>query len=336
MKVTLYLSSFVLLGGVLSSCYSNRMLVDDDLYVMKNAELPVGESLTDETNYATYKYKKDRGVTANSYYYDPYNITAMNNCNCNPFYFTPFDCGWGNRYFGSFRLYEMYYSYGYYNAFGHNYMNQFSYNPYGYYGSAYGFLYNPYGFSAGSYMSPFYYNTSMYYGNNPYYGMNGFAYGGNYVGNNGTIYNQHNGPRGSIGGISNNENRNNSSVVKSPSTFASANGSTTVVSKPQSNRSVAGDRQKPQVRNDQGLPKSNARPAISSVKPSQTRPSYVSSSARPGASGTSNSVRQTPVRGTTTRPTTEPINRGTTSGGSVGGSSRSGGTSKPSPGVRRN
>src|SRR5574343_1630459 len=188
MKVTLYLSSFVLLGGLLSSCYSNRMLVDDDVYVMKNSELPVGESLTDETNYSTYKYKQDRGVTANSYYYDPYNITAMNNCDCNPFYFTPFDCGWGNRYYGSYHMYDMYYGYGYYNAFGHNMMNPYTYN------SLYGPMFNPYGFSYGAYYSPSYYNNSWYYESNPYIGNNGYSYGGTYVGNNGTIYNQHSGP----------------------------------------------------------------------------------------------------------------------------------------------
>lgn len=331
MKVTLYLSSFVLLGGVLSSCYSNRMLVDDDVYVMKNAELPVGESLTDETNYSTYKYKKEKGVTANSYYYDPYNISAMNNCDCNPFYFTPFDCGWGNRYYGSYHLYDMYYGYGYYNAFGHNMMNPYTYN------SLYGPMFNPYGFSYGAYYSPYYYNNSWYYGSNPYIGYNGYSYGGSYVGNNGTIYNQHSGPRGSIGGMSNNGNRNNSLVLKSPTIASSNNGSHSVVSKPQSNRILAGQQQSLGSRSTVSAEKNISRPTSGTIKPTQARPSYTSSEVRQNNTGVNTPVRQSSERSTTpSRNSNESINRGTSSGGSVGGASRSGGSSKPSPGTRRN
>ena len=45
---------------VLSGCVSISNTIDDDLYVVKGSQIPIGESLDDETNYGAYKYKKDR------------------------------------------------------------------------------------------------------------------------------------------------------------------------------------------------------------------------------------------------------------------------------------
>lgn len=350
MKVTLYLSSFVLLGGVLSSCYSNRMLVDDDVYVMKNSELPVGESLTDETNYSTYKYKQDRGVTANSYYYDPYNIAAMNACDCNPFYFTPFDCGWGTRNYGYSGLNDLYYGYGYYNAFGRylfgpGYMN-YGANQYGYYGNMFSPYYNPYGgfYFSTSYSSPFYYNNAIFYNTNPF-GYNPYSYGNsnnfgysNEYGNSNVVYNSHSGPRGSLSGYSNSGNRSNGYVIKSHSSVASNNGTHTIVVKPLTNRVHAGQQPNNSVRTESRYVVGNSRlDNASSYKPTQGRPSYNSTESRNGTTSTRPTGVPVNSRNTTIeqRGTSQPVNRGT-SGGSVGGGTRSGGANHSTPGTRRN
>jgi len=341
MKVTLYLSLFTILTGILSSCYSNRMLVDDDVYVMKNSELPVGESLTDETNYSTFKYKKDRGVTANSYYYDPYNIAAMNNCDCNPFYFTPFDCGWGTRNYGNSGLNDMYFGYGYFNAFGHyyygpGYMN-YSANQYGYYGNMYSPYYNPYGgfYFGNGYNSPYFYGNSYQYGSN----ANVFNNGSNgSSGSTGLIYNSHSGPRGSLSGYTNSGSRTNVNVIKSHSTIASGNGTHSIITKPLTNRTHAGQQQNTSVRTESRYVDGNGRvDNVSSYKPTQERPSYTSTESRGGTISTRPSGASVNSRNTTIehRGTSQSINRGT-SGGSVGGASRSGGSSHSTPGTRRN
>lgn len=344
MKVTLYLSSFVLLGGLLSSCYSNRMLVDDDVYVMKNSELPVGESLTDETNYSTYKYKQDRGVTVNSYYYDPYNIAAMNTCDCNPFYFTPFDCGWGTRSYGYSGLNDMYYGYGYYNAFGRyyfgpGYMN-YGASQYGYYGNMFSPYYNPYsGFYFGtSYSSPYYYSNAIFYNTNPF-GYNSYANGNsNSFGNSNIIYNSHSGPRGSLSGYSNTGNRANVNVIKSHSTSASSNGQHTIVTKPLTNRSHVGQQQNTSIRTQSRYVAGNNRiDNASSYKPSQSRPTYTSTESRVGTTAVRSNGATVNTRGAAIeqRGSSQPVNRGTSSG-TVSGGARSGGASHSTPGTRRN
>jgi hypothetical protein len=340
MKVTLYLSSFVLLGGVLCSCYSNRMLVDDDVYIMKNAELPVGESLIDETNYSTYKYKQDRGVTANAYYYDPYNIAAMNACGCDPFYFSAFDCGWGSRNYGYSGLNDMYYGYGYHNAFGRylfgpGYMN-YGASQYGYYGNMFSPYYNPYGgfYFGNSYSSPYFFTNSMFYGTNVY----PYSNANNIISNSGSIYNSHSGPRGSISGYSNSGNRASVYAIKAHSSSASSNGGHEIVSKPVTSRLSVGQQNAVVRIGSKEVVGSVRNTPINEIKPSQGRPVYTSTEVRNG-SGVSRSTTGTPInaRGTSIqeRPMNQPVNRGT-SGGSVGGGSRNGGSSQPASGVRRN
>lgn len=339
MKVTLYLSSFVLLGGVLSSCYSNRMLVDDDVYIMKNAELPVGESLIDETNYSTYKYKQDRGVTANAYYYDPYNIAAMNACGCDPFYFTAFDCGWGSRNYGSSGLFDMYYGYGYFNAFGNYFMNPYEHygaNQYSYYGNMYSPYYNPYGgfYFGNSYSSPYFFTNSMFYGTNVY----PYSNANNIVSNSGSIYNSHSGPRGSISGYSNSGNRASVYAIKAHSSSASSNGGHEIVSKPVTSSLSVGQQNAVVRIGSKEVVGSVRNTPMNEIKPSQGRPVYTSTEVRNG-SGVSRSTTGNPInaRGTSIqeRPMNQPVNR-ETSGGSVGGGSRNGGSSQPASGVRRN
>lgn len=341
MKVTLYLSSLTLLSGVLTSCYSNRMLVDDDVYVMKNAELPVGESLTDETNYSTYRYKKDKGVASSAYYYDPYNIAAMNYCDCNPFLFTPFDCGWGARNYGYSGLNDMYYGYGYYNAFGHyyfgpGYMN-YGAGQYGYFGNMYSPYYNPYGgfYFGTSYSSPYFSSNAFFYNTNPYgYNSNNYGNSNNYNNSN-SLYNGHSGPRGSLSGYTNSGNRNNSNLVKSHAGVSSNNESHTIVSKPLSARSLAGQNVS-SGKVDVNQSTASVR-ATKEIKPTQSRPVYTSSEVRTSPVGTNNLPSTVNARGSNSqqRPTNESINRGSV-GGNVGGGSRSGGASRPTTGVRRN
>jgi hypothetical protein len=180
---------------VLSSCYSTRPIGDDDLYVVKNSALPPGESLTDETTYSTYKYRKNRNDVSNSYYYE------RNNYFFQPYSVTSFwypSTSWG--------MYA-----------GHNHMMiGYMYQPYGYSHYAYDpFYYNPY-----FYRPPanYGYSYSTYY-NDPYaqYPNNGLNGGSNLTGQNPNQYkNTFSGPRGSISGIANPQGRQSiSSQVKS-------------------------------------------------------------------------------------------------------------------------
>jgi hypothetical protein len=186
MKTYLYLS-FALFGTLfLASCYSSSMLVDDDVYVLKNQALPIGESLTDETSYTTFKSRQKRNTTASNYYRDDRNY--LYNSSCNHFSIDRF--GFGCSFYS-----WNFYSHNFYpNRF---YPSYYAYDPY-FYGS-YGF------YPAGFYAFPM--NTIGFYG--------GMMY------NSGPIVftipeihtNQHSGPRGSISGFGNAANRNSNPIV---------------------------------------------------------------------------------------------------------------------------
>ena len=60
MKHFIYILSTGIALGALSSCASISHTVDDDVYVTKGVEIPVDESLNDETSYTAYKYNKER------------------------------------------------------------------------------------------------------------------------------------------------------------------------------------------------------------------------------------------------------------------------------------
>jgi hypothetical protein len=320
MKITHYLFLAGLLSISLTSCYSTKLLVDDDVYVMKSSELPVGESLTDETNYATYKFKQERGVTSSSYYYDPYKYFAGYNgyySNSNLMY----SWRWGfNTYHPTFSAYNhsLYYGNGFYNAFGplvydpftNTYLN-YGYNYYGYYGNYNSPFYNPYG---------------SYYGyGNPYIQTNNFPTS--------SIYNYHSGPRGSSTGLVNPGNRTSAGILK----VATINPSNSKpVSRQQANRSTIGSN---------AVQSNNTHVNSGNAVSSNTRPVYRSTEVRssssgnssnshvpPGGSvnqsrGTFNNSNSSPSRGNTPAPSNS---KGSANMGTRGGSGQS------SPPIRRN
>jgi len=180
------------------------MLVDDDVYIVKANALPIGESLTDETAYVTYKHRKSNNNVSNNYYWDERDY--INNNLYFPYRYYNYNCGWGsyNYYnphsFGSGLYYGdgMSYAFGnyVYDPFTGNYFyNPYYYNPYGYY--------SPYGSYCASTFYPY------------YYGSNGY-YGGNISFNVPAVHtNQHSGPRGSLSGFGSESGRKGQMVLKS-------------------------------------------------------------------------------------------------------------------------
>lgn len=231
--IRLMQASAAVLALSLSSCMSISDVASDDVYVMKGASIPISESLTDETSYSTFKYKKERNNRVDYYAdnrsifgrYNRYNSPYMG-YNYNPYYnMNPY---FGNPHFGHHGGGLMYmpgmgwtFAGGYMNPYG---MYGHPHQMYGY-GDYYGGFchvpymgYNPYS-SWNSWGHNGWYGNSWghsgYYGNN--WGNNGWGnnawgnnngwgnnnnWGNNNGGNNGgtTAGNHFTGPRGSVGG----------------------------------------------------------------------------------------------------------------------------------------
>jgi hypothetical protein len=193
MKSLLYFSIILIGISTLTSCFAPKTLIDDDVYMVKNSALPVGESLTDETSYSSYRFRRDNNAYgANVYHGDfaSYSFYSMDNCFYNSF------LGFRNRnfMFGT-RM----------NPFGTPY---FSYD----YGYAYAFLGNTY---LGYYGALGYLNYTA--GNNY---DNGFYVSTGYMGTS-EFKNAFNGPRSSLSGFSNQYGRtNNSSAFKKTTTYS--------------------------------------------------------------------------------------------------------------------
>lgn len=157
---------------ILSSCSSSRPIMDDNVYMLKTAAIPIGENLLDETSYSTYKYREE-SKNPTSGYYNPAN---QNNRTNGPSFL--------NRP-------SLFFSYGYLNPYGY-----FGFNPYAHY--------NPFFGSFGYGFSPYsnYYNPYGFYNPNSYYGQYGgfgnfYNYGNSGFGNGGIIVN--NQPQASAG-----------------------------------------------------------------------------------------------------------------------------------------
>jgi len=190
MKNLITISIFGLSSLMLNSCASISNTPDDDVYVVKSSQIPVGESLDDETNYGAYKYKKDRNNNIVSYSAGG----GMNNFN--PLFLG--GMGYHPNQFG-YNPYQMYGSnWAYYPGYGWSYINPYFGNPFF---GGYGNYYNQ------GYYSSFYNNH--YYGNN--YGWNNNNnwnnnnWNNNNYSNNGGGFgssntNHHSVPRGSSGG----------------------------------------------------------------------------------------------------------------------------------------
>jgi uncharacterized protein YjdB len=329
MKSSKILIVLPVLSLLISSCYSPKLLVDDDVYVLKSNELPVGESLNDETSYATFKNKQNAGMVSSNYYNNFDDLSYYPLCRNASYFYMGCGC--------SFYAYSHFYSNRPYNQFG--------YSPYFYSPNA-PFGYDPFYNSMGFY-NPYGYNP---YGFNPYGGY-GYGYGnyGNTSYNPGTVttnYNHHSGPRGTSAGFGNPSGRPQGNTVKS--TFASTPTNKPIHQSTVSNRKI-----------DPTLVVGQTKPVRPSLTPTSGRITtskpihYTSTSDRgvrsttSGSSTISNSGRtNSPSRGGSIggNESGGRVNSGTISGGSRGGSSgtsggssggRSGGGS-PSNSGRRN
>ena len=78
MKSTLNIITFLTSLAILASCSSSRPIMDDNVYMLKTAAVPIGENLLDETSYATYKYREDKNNPTTGYY-NPENQSARRN-----------------------------------------------------------------------------------------------------------------------------------------------------------------------------------------------------------------------------------------------------------------
>jgi hypothetical protein len=194
---TLYLP-FLLLG--LASCYtSNRMLVDDDVYLLKSNVLPVGESLNDETSYAAFVHKNKRGVQDRDYFIDRRLLLAS----------------FQHPFFGMYGISNRAHFWGYnYSLFLYPGFEQRLFMMHAY----------QYGFSP-FHMQGFGYSPFMYGdGFNSYSGFgNQFTVPTGGIPSNITASNSHRGPRGSISGFGNPSGRNNNAAVLKSQTTSSAN-----------------------------------------------------------------------------------------------------------------
>lgn len=313
-KHSVFLGLFIVL---LSSCYSPKFMVDDDVYMLKNNKLPVGESLNDESSYYNFKKKKTQGINSTRYadeewrmrrnFHSPFGWTyGMNLYYINyPFGYRP-DC-WGVPYYFSpypFSPCNPYYAY---NPYG----NPYFYDPY-YYGSGY---WNPYGNNG-------YYNNQ--YTNNPI-----------------VLGNHHSGPRGTIGGFGNPAGRLEGNNLKSITPAG-------VINKPQPQNSFS----QRKIDNSMVIGQGKVNPnTVNSPKPIERKNEirYTPSQERTIRNTGGNTNRQTPIRHENSRPVSHPnrtiemnggrndnpsINRGGNSGGS-NGSGRSGGSNNGSSGGSR-
>lgn len=185
--VFLILSFSVLLNG----CASYPDLIDDDVYVIGTGELPVGESLTDETSYAHYRenrrndeapsYFNDRGVFYQPMYPGYYPHYAMTSY--------PYWNSWG--YYSGYPSWHYPYGCDFYYTYGWNpyYGMYMPYSVFGY----------PYGLNFGNYYSPYYFGPNQNYTGSPTQPIT-------------VSTNQHVGPRGSWVSNVNPANRPNSQL----------------------------------------------------------------------------------------------------------------------------
>jgi hypothetical protein len=231
MKKVFQLSLFACALGSLSACMSVSQSSDDGVYIMKGASIPVGESLSDETAYSTFKYKKDRNQPRSTYYLGN-NMSSMQGYNRfgNHYYVNPYS-SWNSPYYN--------YNYGNY---GYNSYGSMSMTPVWVYTPGWGWstqmvmtngynpMYDPYSYNSwGGYNHNPYGYYGDYYGNNYYnngYYNNGYYNSSNYYGNNnsnsgGVIYQapgHHSGPRGTSAGGTASRNSAPGTLKSAPAT----------------------------------------------------------------------------------------------------------------------
>ena len=174
---------------ILCSCYSPGLMIDDDIYLVKATEIPLGESYNDETSYANFKTRKEGSALTSSLFSDDPLCSTYNLATQRDLWF--FGMGLGNPYYNSCQWgipYFSPYKYGYLNPF-------YLYDPFG----------SPYGFYATAY-SPWYF-TGIYALPNEYNGVPQHSSQENFS-------NFHSGPRSVFGGFGD-PNRVSGSSIKS-------------------------------------------------------------------------------------------------------------------------
>jgi hypothetical protein len=219
MKTPLKIVGILTLVAVISSCSSFRPIMDDNVYMLKTAAVPMGENLLDETSYATYKYREDMNNPTTGYY-NPMNESIRNNNGS--IYYVP-----SYFYFGMmFPIYNV-------SGFG-NYMSINSHTNY-----------NPYGFNhfAGfnGYSS---YYTNPYLGYYPTYGGYGNYYNSGFMTsssfsstNQGIVTNGNHrvsGPRATFSGYYSGVSRGGTQQLKSqvPNSSGNSNYSNEIIGSP--------------------------------------------------------------------------------------------------------
>lgn len=248
-----HLKTMSFIAGIvfsLSSCYTTH-LVDDDVYRMKDANVQIGETLTDETSYATFKDRTHKNERVNSYY------STRERFDADPLWNT-----WNNYYFlnRNYRssigfIFDPFYRnhFGGFNNFGFNNLgiHNFSYGShYGFYGNNAGFNNQNNSFFGGSF------NSSEMVG-----GIGGIN-GANTVSNNVIV-----GPRGSMSGIANSSSLGNQMMLKNSRSnrlYSSGNNTAGVLN------SVKNDRSQPKREILSPVDKSTNRTATSHRSSSRT------------------------------------------------------------------
>jgi len=198
----MFLHSLVLLSLLaFQSCTTIHYLSEDNVYVMKQPKLPVGESLNDESAYSTFKFRKNCDSEIDAYYIE--DNFLLENYYSNQFYWLQFMSFSSNVYtpFYNNSLYTSPWAmFGYGNYWNSPYNCNF-YDPYS-------------GFYYGNPWNNCIYFNNWYNSNN--WGNNDLSAGNN-LNNSQFSSNYHEGPRGSFSGFTNQKNRMSSVSIKSVS-----------------------------------------------------------------------------------------------------------------------
>ena len=331
MQTKLNIFGFIVMLTFLSSCSSSRPILDDDVYILKTAAIPIGENLLDETSYATFKYREDSNNPTTGYY-NPMNESLRNNNG---------SISYVPSYFYTGMMYSIYNVGGFGNYMTLNpYTN---YNPYGYYHNS-GFNgYNSF------YNNSFYNNSYVGYGSNSQYcgGYNngsgfssstqGFVGNGHYV----------SGPRSTNSGYFSGTSRGGTQQLKvqipnqqsNSSSFGNANPYSTVNRQTISRTSTVQNSSATTRLKDSSYERVNSNPNSSATKYNNQQARSVQSRGNGNYYSTesrSNSVRSTTYNNSSSRSSgsvSVPSQRST--GGSTTTPSRSTSTPASSSGGRR-
>lgn len=72
--------SLAVTGLLITSCATTESFVNDDVYSVRPSELPIGESTSDETSYASFKSRKTGNTNDRMTYADEVALANRQNC----------------------------------------------------------------------------------------------------------------------------------------------------------------------------------------------------------------------------------------------------------------